>query len=83
MDDNYTIEELNKLVKKLQTELDHLRENSIEFGRDYWSDRYDISEKIWVDDFGVPRAKSFCMAKQVEMPLAQQIICYYFCHICL
>lgn len=29
------------------------------FDKDYWSDRFDISEMIWATDDGVPRAKSF------------------------
>ena len=40
---------------------EYLEEHCIQYGRDYWSDRFNIDEKIWVTSDGVPVRNSFCI----------------------
>lgn len=40
---------------------DDLRDNCIEFGKDYWSDMFKIEQKVWATSDGVPVRESFCV----------------------
>lgn len=50
-----------KIALEAIKDKEHLRENCIEFGRDYWSDMFDINQKVWATSDGVPVRESFCV----------------------